>query len=113
MVSSLKAEDKIPVEPFRERFQELQRTQGLSLSEVAYRAGWCKERKNGYRKADVTYTARVMGLKPWAKTVKTLTPINGKENVKTYEGYVATTITREAAVRLARALHLDPWECGL
>lgn len=64
----------------------------LTFEEIAQRAGYCRHSGAG----DSTYVKRAIGLSPDTGTQE-----------------CRAGITEEAAVRIARAIHVDPWEIGL
>lgn len=86
----------VDLEPFREAW-ERQRTYGLTVGEVARRAG-----------ADRELTARRLGAKKPQRKRKVL----ASGEVVFYEERIAR-VRYEAGVQLCRALGLDPIDCGV
>lgn len=79
----------------RQRYQELEKKEGLTLAEVASRVGWVtKNRRNGGLKPDSSRVARSLGL-------------------VTENGKARENINNEHAALICRALHVDPVDCGL
>lgn len=95
--------DRVPSEPFRRRVEELQ-AQGVSLSQIALRAGWIRLDR-GHEKGDTSYLQRVLGLRTW-----TSGPWNGVPRGP-YEA--REHMSYEAAVKLCDALGLDYHEMGI
>lgn len=85
---------EVAVEPFRERVLELLR-RGLTAPEIAARAGYFYAGGTG----NGSRLLRDVGLRHDHSHGKRRPP--------------RRTMTYEVAVRLCRALDLDPWEAGL
>ena len=83
----------IPNKPFRERYLDLVEKEGLTLGEVAYRAGWVSKRR-GKEKPDSSRVARTLGIVE-------------------EDGRRRENLSYEIAVLLARALHMDLTELGI
>jgi hypothetical protein len=86
----------VPNEPFRERFQHLKKTEGLTLAEIAIRM----ELKVTGKTETVTkrgHTSRVGRLLGLMKQ----------------DGEYRNTVDEENAVKLCKALHIDPFEVNL
>lgn len=83
--------------PLRELvLREMRFVPELTFEEIGMRAGYFNShvRADGTKAGDSSQVQRALGLKP-----------DG--------GACRVSITEEAAVRIARAIHLDPWEIGL
>jgi transcriptional regulator with XRE-family HTH domain len=83
--------DRVPVAPFRERFERLAEREELTLAELASRMGWINARRGT---PDIQRSQRVLGL---------------VQHGKSYRQYV----DYELAIRLCDALDLDYFEAGV
>jgi hypothetical protein len=91
---------EVPVDPFRERFLTLQ-TQGTRAADVARRMGWFTfSSYHGRTIADGPRVRRALGLKVYS-------PGRG------YEPRYRERLTYPTAVKLCRALNLDPVDLDL
>lgn len=94
----------IPVDPFREAFEQRRDRDGLTLSRLADELGWYRkrtgQRKNaGQMMADSQRVSRVLGITPFH---------DGRGHTS-----VRTALSYDLAVRLAEALDLDPRDVGI
>lgn len=83
---------KVSNTPLRERYLFLQKTEGLTLADVAVRCGWIVGKKK--REPDSSRVGRNLGINQ-------------------DEGRLRTEIDEEMAIVLCRALELEPWEVDL
>lgn len=81
---------RVPNAPFRDRFLELANREMLDAAEVAHRAGWITNEGPNTKRVE-----RALGLRPNTR------------------GNVQDELPALNALDLMRALHLDPFECGL
>ncbi len=98
-VTSAKVSERVPVEPFQERFLELERRGLISRTEIAKRLGWVRRppaymRTRGHIEPipDTGRVSRVLGLKA---------------------GAPQRSVAYEIGVRLCDVLQLDPVDCGV
>lgn len=89
----------IPLGPFQEAFRRQQKLGALSARELAERLGWMRNTA-GKSTGDATKALRYLGLAPQR------CGHSGKLTRRKRVSY-------ENAVKLARALNLDPFECGI
>lgn len=88
------AADQVPVEGLREAFLRLQRSRGLTTSELAQRLGWTRPVR-GRQAPDATSVKRALGLAAH--------PTNGRRR---------QTVSYDLAVLLVEAMDLDPVDLG-
>lgn len=93
--------EKVPNEPLRRRFLELQAGEGLSAAKVADKLGWTYTAANR-RYGDDRRVKRTLGLEPWS----------ANKNGKGYTS-IATHMSYANAVKLARVLKMEPHEAGV
>lgn len=98
IVSEKQMRDDVPVEPFRERFLELERRGELTAVDVAIRLGW-SENRQPRRRPDSQRVRRVLGL--------------AARQDHNHVLRIQTFVTVTTAEKLAEALDLDFWEVGL
>lgn len=79
---------------FRERFQKLEQREGLTLANVAVRAGWENKDREGRMKPDSSRVARLLGMTPDGKRVR-------------------DRVSYDNAVLLCNALHIDYTDAGV
>lgn len=86
--------DRVPVGPLRDRFEFLERRYGWTAADVARDLGWWRNAT----KADVSRVKRSLGL--------SVHHAEGRQRMQQYTSY-------DQAVRLCRALDMDPFEAGV
>lgn len=87
--------EKFPTQIFRERYEELEQSEGLTLAEVAARIDWfTTDKKTGEPKPDSSRVGRTIG-----KVAE-----SGKKR---------ESVTYENAVLLCKALHIDYHDVGV
>ena len=92
--------DLVDLEPLRARFLELESNNLMSRTELARALGWYREPSSGNQRShryhglvpDTGRVTRVLGLK---------------------SGHPKRQVSYDNAVRLCRALHLDPVDVGV
>ena len=97
--TSATVSERVPVEPFQERFLELERLGLISRTEIARQLGWVR-RPPASRRAhgcldpipDTGRVSRILGLK---------------------SGAPQRSVAYEIGVRLCDVLQLDPVDCGV
>lgn len=99
VVAAYPSLDRVPVGPFRIRFVQLERRGVMSRTELARVLGWSRRppasmRRRGHVHAipDTGRVSAVLGMKA---------------------GSAKRTIAYDTAVRLCRALDMDPVDCGI
>lgn len=90
----------VPVAPFRERFEFLQRRGQMTLTDLCLSMGWIirmgeqaarrERRRPGYVKANTSHARHTLGV------------VGGKQY-----------ISYDQALKLCHALGMDPWEGGI
>ena len=89
-LSQLNESNSVPIEPFLAAFER----SGISAAELALLCG--RNKSSGREHGDDTWTKRILGFKPEYPSAPP-----------------RTRIRIEIAEEMAKALHLDPFECGL
>lgn len=92
-------QDQIPLTPLRERFAYLEERYGITAADIARELGWTRKKRARDGALDVTRVKRALGLVENHDR-------GGCTYVQQYTSY-------EQAVRLCRALDMDPFEAGV
>ncbi len=94
--------DRVPLAPFREAFER----SGITAHELAFRMGYMRRNSKEPRHADTTRALRVLNLRPSTASTK---------GGKYYPGHFKfdDSVPYDVAVRLAKALSVDPVDVGI
>lgn len=93
----VRTRELVTVAPLRMRFLQLERRYGTTSADIARELGWTRK-KNGRAQLDSPRVRRALGL-----TDRT------RQGARVAQEYVSY----DQAVRLARALDMDPFEAGV
>jgi hypothetical protein len=88
--------ERVSNEPLRERFRQLQRVYGISASDICKEMGWTRADHG----PDTSRLMRTLGLSPHYGTKR------ASNRLQAFCSY-------DQAVRLCRALDMDPFEAGV
>lgn len=93
---------RVPLGPFREAYERLAKTEGLTADGLALRLGWTRPAREGYDgvRGDGTRVRRTLGLKHSYCS-------------KTKKHYYRRYVSYDTGVRLQQALGVDPYEVGV